>query len=150
MQLFKNKIATDGFSEGLASGTIPSTITREALETPLARHLAAAAGPAGWGLKRGEILLKTWKRRWFMIRSGCLLYFKSRKPDELPIGLFLLGHDIHVVRAKPGWIKMSSDTGPLVSYKLLGDGTLEKTLRDYVFICTEVESEANDWMAAMM
>lgn len=84
-----------------------------------------------------------------MIRNGCLIYFKSRKMDELPIGLFILGQDIAVAKVKPGWIRVSSTNGPLVSFKLLGDGSLERTLREFVYICTEVESEVNDWMIAL-
>lgn len=149
VQAFKQTIMENGIAEGLISGAIPSTTVRELLNSPLSHQSVDFIGPCGWSLKRGEILIKTWKRRWFMIRSGCLLYFKSRKADELPIGLFTLGQDISVNRVKPGWIKVHSSTGPLVSYKLLSDGNLERTLREYVYICTETEAEANDWIIAM-
>lgn len=149
VQAFKQNISSKGFDEGLISGQIPSSVVRELLNSPLSYHMVDSIGPCGWSLKRGEILIKTWKKRWFVIRNGCLIYFKSRKMDELPIGLFILGQDIAVAKVKPGWIRVSSTNGPLVSFKLLGDGSLERTLREFVYICTEVESEVNDWMIAL-
>ena len=149
VQAFKQNISSKGFDEGLVNGRIPTSVVRELLNSPLSYHMVDSIGPCGWSLKRGEILIKTWKKRWFVIRNGCLIYFKSRKMDELPIGLFVLGQDIVSAKVKPGWIKVSSTNGPLISFKLVGDGSLERTLREFVYICTEIESEVNDWMIAL-
>ena len=149
VQAFKQNISINGFNEGLIFGKIPSNVVRELLNSPLSYHMVDSIGPCGWSLKRGEILIKTWKKRWFVIRSGCLLYFKSKKMDELPIGLFTLGQEIMVKNVKPGWIRVSSTNGPLVSFKLMSDGSLKKTLREFVYICSDVESEVNDWITAL-
>eukprot|EP00026_Physarum_polycephalum_P001803 Phypoly_transcript_01806.p1 GENE.Phypoly_transcript_01806~~Phypoly_transcript_01806.p1 ORF type:complete len:745 (+),score=107.08 Phypoly_transcript_01806:239-2236(+) len=43
----------------------------------------------GWLHKRNEGTLKMWKRRWFVIRENCLIYYKTPK-DNLPCGVIPL------------------------------------------------------------
>jgi len=49
--------------------------------------LKASADKVGWLTKQGKFSLSRWKRRWFMLHSGYLLYFEN---DSSPLNLGMI------------------------------------------------------------
>ncbi|EAX95627.1 AGC family protein kinase [Trichomonas vaginalis G3] len=86
---------------------------------------------AGWGTKQGG-LIKTWKKRWFVLEKDALVYFTKEGGEEqgrIPIG------STCVVSPAPDCKKQPA-------FKIV---TSERTY----FIVTDTQKECSDWISAI-
>eukprot|EP00727_Mastigamoeba_balamuthi_P003467 m51a1_g13117 hypothetical protein (592) ;mRNA; r:475-2769 len=101
----------------------------------------------GWAYKRGEDLLKRWKRRWFCVWNNHLCYFKQRE-DSRPCGMVPLTSNVQVRRLKATWLKIGSSMGFLPTLKLR-DGRVTDTARSDCFLSTDTAEECDLWQAVL-
>lgn len=91
---------------------------------------------AGWLMKQGEYI-KTWRRRWFVLKQGKLFWFKSDvvTPDSVPRGVI----EVHRCLS----IKGAEDTiNKPHSFEL-------STTTDNMFFIADTEKEKEDWINAV-
>ncbi|KAL6769621.1 hypothetical protein ACKKBG_A31745 [Auxenochlorella protothecoides x Auxenochlorella symbiontica] len=56
---------------------------------------------AGWLMKQGEVI-KSWRRRWFVLKHGKIFWFKSDvvRPDSQPRGILEVNHCLSIKGAE--------------------------------------------------
>ncbi|XP_019188181.1 PREDICTED: pleckstrin homology domain-containing protein 1-like [Ipomoea nil] len=90
---------------------------------------------AGWLTKQGEYI-KTWRRRWFVLKQGKLLWFKdpasASTPDAVPRGVVAVNECLTVKGAEDVLHKP-------FSFEL-------STSRDTMYFIAHSEKEKEDWI----
>ncbi|KAK9844674.1 hypothetical protein WJX74_005362 [Apatococcus lobatus] len=90
----------------------------------------------GWLMKQGEYI-KTWRRRWFVLKQGKIFWFKSDivSPESIPRGV------IEVNRCLS--IKGAEDTiNKPFAFEI-------STIDDSMFFIADSEKEKEDWINAV-
>jgi hypothetical protein len=91
---------------------------------------------AGWLMKQGDHI-KTWRRRWFVLKQGKIFWFKSDvvTPDSVPRGVI----DVNKCLS----IKGAEDTiNKAFAFEI-------STHDDSKFFITDSEKEKEDWINAV-
>jgi hypothetical protein len=91
---------------------------------------------SGWLMKQGEYI-KTWRRRWFVLKQGKIFWFKSDivDPDSVPRGVIEVNKCLSIKGAedvlnKPHAFELS-------------------TTEDSMFFIAETVKEKEDWINAV-
>lgn len=91
---------------------------------------------AGWLMKQGEYI-KTWRRRWFVLKQGKIFWFKSDivTPDSIPRGVIEVNRCLSIKGAedilnKPHAFEVS-------------------TTDDSMFFIADTDKEKEDWINAV-
>eukprot|EP01132_Coremiostelium_polycephalum_P002845 gene2845-3536_t len=99
----------------------------------------------GWLYKRGEDLLRIWKKRYFVLREGCLFYFKHSN-DPFPCGMIPLNANILVKRASHSTRKHCFKVfHGLRSCKISGGGVSMERKMPY-YLSADKEEECIEWV----
>lgn len=91
---------------------------------------------AGWLMKQGEFI-KTWRRRWFILKQGKIFWFKSDvvTPDSIPRGVIEVNKCLS--------IKGAEDTiNKPHAFELA-------TTDDSMFFIADSDKEKEDWINAV-
>lgn len=118
--------------------------------------LFQGADRKGWIRKQGG-RIKTWKKRWFVLSSNCIYYFKDPE-DKEPQGIIPLENlDVRPVNAKRFEFEIFSPqklaSGTEASIKAVkassSGGGLAKGHHDRYLIAASSQEEMDDWIAAI-
>eukprot|EP01113_Clastostelium_recurvatum_P021124 TRINITY_DN24_c0_g1_i4.p1 TRINITY_DN24_c0_g1~~TRINITY_DN24_c0_g1_i4.p1 ORF type:complete len:649 (+),score=172.01 TRINITY_DN24_c0_g1_i4:2081-4027(+) len=103
----------------------------------------------GWLYKRGDDMLKLWKKRWFVISGSALFYFKLPK-DAYPCGIIPLSSLIVCKERVPGRRNCfrldSTSSGGLGSCKQVAGVGMTANKRTHCLLSAETEQDCDDWL----
>ncbi|EGG17471.1 pleckstrin domain-containing protein [Cavenderia fasciculata] len=99
----------------------------------------------GYLYKRGEDILKIWKKRYFVLKENCLFYFQHSN-DNFPNGMIPLNRSIKLVRVPNSTRKHCFKIIHDGSSKH-GSGSVER--REPYFLSSENDDECNEWMKSI-
>ncbi|KYQ88942.1 pleckstrin (PH) domain-containing protein [Tieghemostelium lacteum] len=100
----------------------------------------------GWLFKRGEDLLKIWKKRYFVLKHDSLFYFKSPN-DNIPCGMILFNSRTTITRAANSSRKHSFK---IVQPKLLTSHVGVERKRLPYYLSADKEQDCQDWMNILL
>lgn len=91
---------------------------------------------AGWLMKQGEYI-KTWRRRWFVLKQGKIFWFKTDivTPDSIPRGVIEVNHCLSIRSAED---TLNNPHAFVIS-----------TTDDSMFFIADSDKEKEDWINAV-
>lgn len=103
----------------------------------------------GWCTKQGG-RVKTWKKRWFVLKDNCLYYFKQQS-DTNPCGIIPLENLLvkpFDIKSKKAIFELYSPTGDIKACKL-ENGQLVKGHHGSYLISCKSKEEMDTWIQAI-
>jgi hypothetical protein len=136
-----HKANTGGDGSGV-NGDASSAARRDATNAPsVAYH--ERPEHCGWLAKKGE-RLQTWRRRWFVLKSGKLGWFKA--PADVRAGAKPRG-ELDMASVASACTATVADAGRAHGVELIGSAAAEKA--GCKFLLADSERECDQWAAAL-
>ena len=136
-----HKANTGGDASGV-NGDASSAARRDATNAPsVAYH--ERPEHCGWLAKKGE-RLQTWRRRWFVLKSGKLGWFKA--PADVRAGAKPRG-ELDMASVASACTATVADAGRAHGVELIGSAAAEKA--GCKFLLADSERECDQWAAAL-
>ena len=142
-----SRVAIQSF-RNMATKLSPAELVEACYKRMLYQQLQYKKGSGYSGMLsvRGEHLFKQWKSRWAVVWNNCLVMYRSRRPDELPLVLIPLTSDVMTQIVRRSLFTITSKNGVLLSYKLSTSGSVVEVQQGSLFLDAGVKVETLAWI----